>query len=124
MEFWLMSEQPTVRWTFPTFRVPSFDDHSQIVGHVKKHWHLRVRPLASEPIATLRRSRNEEPGVIWAFPVQYLGKHWESDGVVNYRYRWCLLEEAQRRIRRKPLQRIVQDVHRDYADSMPLYFDP
>lgn len=123
MEFCLMSDQSTLRWSFPTFPVPSVEDHSQIVGLVEKRWHLRVLPLASKPIATLHRSRNEEPGVIWAFPVQYLGKHRETDGAAPYRYRWCLLEEAQRRIRRKPLQRIVQDVHRDYADKMPLFFD-
>ncbi|WP_158262338.1 MULTISPECIES: hypothetical protein [Pirellulaceae] len=118
-----MSDQPTNRWAFPTFPVPSFDDHSQIIGNVEKRWHLRVRPLASEPVATLRRSRNEEPGVIWAFPVHYLGKHWDAEGAVDYRYRWCLLEEAQRRIRRKPLQRIIQDVHREYADKVPLHSD-
>lgn len=121
MEFWLMSDQPTVRWTFPTFPVPSFDNYSQIIGHVENRWHLRVRPLASEPIATLRRSRNEEPGVIWAFPVEYLGRNREPENAVDYRFRWCLLEEAQLRIRRKPLQRIIQDVHRDYSDKLPLH---
>lgn len=124
MEFWLKSDQSRARWAFPDFSLPDHDDHKQIVHHIQDRWHLNVRSLASKPVATLRRSRNEEPGVIKAHVFQYIGKHSEATGPVDFRYRWCLLEEAQRRIRRKPLQRIVQDVHREFSDLVPLFDSP
>ncbi len=124
LEFWLKSDQQHARWAFPDFALAEQDNHEQIVHHIQDRWHLTIRPLASKPVATLRRSRNEEPGVIKAHVFQYIGKNPEATGPVDFRYRWCLLEEAQRRIRRKPLQRIVQDVHRDYCDQVPLFDTP
>lgn len=121
LEFWMLSERPSARWTFPVFRHPSQSDLETIVAQVETRWHLRVRPLRSEPIAALPRSRNEEPGTIRAFLLHYVDSKREAIGSVNYKSRWCLPEEAQRRIRRKPLQRIVQDVHRNYGDQLPLH---
>lgn len=124
MEFWLKSDQERARWSFPDFCLPDHSDHHKIVHHIQDRWHLKVRSLASNPVATLRRSRNEEPGVIKAHVFEYMGKHSDATGPVDFRYRWCLLEEAQRRIRRKPMQRIVQDVQREYGDLVPLFDCP
>ncbi|PQO26082.1 hypothetical protein C5Y96_21775 [Blastopirellula marina] len=124
MEFWLKSDQERSRWAFPDFLLVDHSDHHKIVHHIQDRWHLKVLSLASKPVATLPRSRNEDPGVIKAYVFQYLGKQPEATGPLDFRYRWCLLEEAQRRIRRKPLQRIVQDVHRQFSDQVPLFDSP
>lgn len=117
----MLSEQPSSRWTFPVFPHPAPNEVEAVVDQMETYWHLQVRPLRSEPIATLHRSRNEEPGVIRAFLLHYLDRSPQANGLVGYKSRWCLPEEAQRRIRRKPLQRIVQDVQRDYSDHLPFH---
>lgn len=124
MEFWLKTDLERGRWAFPDFSVADHSDPQQIAHHIQDRWHLKVRSLASKPVATLRRSRNEEPGVVRAHVFQYMGKHPEATGPLDFRSRWCLLEEAQRRIRRKPLQRIVQDVHREFSEQLSLFDNP
>ncbi len=121
IEFWLKSDQQSARWGFPEFLVSAREEAIPIPDVIQERWHMKVSPLASEHVAKLRRSRNEEPGVIRAHVFQYVGKHPEATEPVDFRYRWCLLEEAQRRIRRKPLQRIVQDVHREFGELVPLF---
>ncbi|MEW4453905.1 hypothetical protein AB1L30_14620 [Bremerella sp. JC817] len=121
MEFWLKTDPQSARWGFPTFAMPAVEMPETLLGHIENHWNLRVRPLASGPVATLRRSRNEEPGILRAHAFQYVGPVTTRPPANDFRSRWCLLEEAQRRIRRKPLQRIVHDVHRDFNDDLPLF---
>lgn len=121
MEFWLKSDSVSARWEFAQFTVDAKHHDEHLLNQLEINWQLQVRPLGSGPIATIARPRNESPGVLQARVFQFLRTHPEITSSNDFRHRWCLLEEAQQRLRRKPLQRVVQNVRRQYQDHLPLY---
>ncbi len=120
LEFWLRADQASARWGFPQF-LPDSRDPESLSRYLANHCHVRAGLLTAKPVATLPTSRVQGPGQIEVFAFRYLGEYPQATRPRDFRVRWCLLEEAQLRIRRKPLQRIIQEVQREYTATLSVY---
>ncbi|PQO44627.1 hypothetical protein [Blastopirellula marina] len=61
----------------------------------------------ADPIDHFPTSRNEEPGRIQAYLLRVDVEYAIWGRSEEFRRRWCLSDEAQLRVRRKPIQRLI-----------------
>lgn len=66
----------------------------------------------SQPIDRFSTSRNEEPGDVHAYLLRVDVEYAIWGRSDEFRRRWCLSDEAQLRVRRKPIQRLIDNAVR------------
>lgn len=70
-----------------------------------------------DPIDKFPTSRNEAPGHIHAYLLRVDVEYTIWGRSDEYRRRWCLSDEAQLRVRRKPIQRLIDNAVRKLEKS-------
>ncbi|MCC9604701.1 hypothetical protein LOC68_26695 [Blastopirellula sp. JC732] len=70
-----------------------------------------------DPIDEFPTSRNEEPGRIRAYLLRVDVEYSIWGRSEEFRRRWCLSDEAQLRVRRKPIQRLIDNAVRKLEKS-------
>lgn len=118
IEYCLSAPMGTTRWSFYNFELDGNLHLDRVTSKVETELGLRLKPIQDQPISLLSPSRNVPAGKMISFG--YF-THEESDtwpGRHLLRRRWCLAEEARYRLRRKPLQRLVDLLEHEYRDQI------
>jgi hypothetical protein len=112
IQYCLSAPMGTTRWSFYHFELEGTRALDQVTHGVERGLGLLVKPLDTDPISLLPTSRNVQAGnmAVFGFVASVESEVWEAKHSV--RRRWCLAEEARYRLRRKPLQRLVDLLHR------------
>jgi len=118
LEFWMKFEPANSRWEFLQFEIKQAETTGSLSTILLQVSTLRTEMLSDTPIAEVAKSRHQSPGVVHVVPFRYLG---EGAAASPFRSRWCLAEEADRRIRRKPLQSVIHEVQKKYESALPIF---
>jgi len=119
LSYWLKSDSGDARWSLPQIRLAVDLGSDFVIQELHAHWGMKVRKLNENPIAKFRRARHEEKGFVWAYPFLYLGVDTNIGLPPQFRYRWAFVEETIRIVRRKPLQRTIQQIDAKYSGLLP-----
>ncbi|MEX0793112.1 MAG: hypothetical protein WD045_08250 [Pirellulaceae bacterium] len=79
---------------------------------------LQLKPIQTQPISLLTPSRNVPAGKMITFGYFACEEVDTWPGRNFLRRRWCLAEEARYRLRRKPLQRLIDLVEQQYHEQI------
>lgn len=104
--FCLCSNSSGARWGFHA--TPGEPVHVEPLLHaISQDLGLACSIRFDAPIASFPTSRNEEPGHVHAFLLRVEVEYQIWSRSSEFRRRWCLSDEAQLRVRRKPIQRLI-----------------
>lgn len=109
--FCLSSNSNGVRWGFHTTPYDS-DDLEQLLRVFAADLGLGCSFRFPEPIDQFPTSRNEAAGEIRAYLLRVDVEYSTWRRRDEFRRRWCLSDEAQSRVRRKPIQRLIDNAVR------------
>ncbi|PHR99378.1 MAG: hypothetical protein COA78_25060 [Blastopirellula sp.] len=96
-----------VRWGFHYLEVKDTGQIDDLITAMQEKFGLKCRLAHPEPINSFAPSRTEAPGTVHAFLLEVLED--DENHKNEYRRKWCFPVEAKLRIRRKPVQWLVDD---------------
>lgn len=108
----------TTRWSFYNFELDGTLRLDRVTSKVEAELGLQLKPIQVQPISLLSPSRNVPAGkmITFGYFTREESEIWPGQHLL--RRRWCLAEEARYRLRRKPLQRLVDLLEQEYREKI------
>ncbi|MGY8770645.1 MAG: hypothetical protein ACKVH8_19700 [Pirellulales bacterium] len=102
----LTTHSADLRWGFHYLEVKDTNQIDELIVSMQEKFGLKCQLADPEPLDSFQPSRTEPPGIVFAYLLEVVESN-EKHQKLSYRRKWCFPEEAKLRIRRKPVQWLV-----------------